>query len=219
MKRSESIKNLAVALGKAQGEIGNVRMDGYNPFYKSHYTTLGEIIKVAKPALEKNGLVVIPMPDSNVLGTGVTTLLVHSPSGEWVESTITIPLDTGANTAQEAGKAITYFRRYSLAALLNIYADEDTDAQDPAKKTSVKKASRKKPAKKLDTPMSLEMAESITGAADGVRYGDCTNEMLDKKMMGIVKVLNNKETDPGKMETYSLKRDAIITIRAYRKED
>jgi len=71
--------------------------------------------------------------------------------------------------------------------------------------------------KKLSTPMSLEMAEAVTGGTDGIRYGDCDDETLAKKMMGISKALNNKNLTPEQRENYLYKRDAILTIQAYRK--
>lgn len=72
------------------------------------------------------------------------------------------------------------------------------------------------PEKELDTPMSLEMAENETGA-DGVRYGDCVTDVLNRKMIGITKWLNdNKESD--QCESYMLKRDAILTIKKHREQ-
>ena len=70
--------------------------------------------------------------------------------------------------------------------------------------------------KKLNSPMSLEMAEATKGS-DGVEYGDCDDETLAKKMMGISKALNNKNLTPEQREEYLYKRDAILTIQAYRK--
>ena len=134
MNKSESIKNLAVALTKAQSEIKSVKMDAVNPFFKSKYATLGAVIDVSKRVLEKNGLVVTQLSTSDANGVGVTTMLMHS-SGEWIESTCTVAIE-GKNIAQEAGKAITYLRRYSLSSLLNLYAEEDNDGngtQSPTK--------------------------------------------------------------------------------------
>jgi hypothetical protein len=56
----------------------------------------------------------------------VETILAHS-SGEWVSSTLAVPL-TKAD-AQGLGSAITYGRRYALAAIVGVCpADDDGEA-------------------------------------------------------------------------------------------
>ncbi len=57
-------------------------------------------------------------------GVCITTQLVHA-SGEWVRDRCVYPV--AQRTSQGIGSAITYGRRYSLAALLGIAADEDDD--------------------------------------------------------------------------------------------
>ena len=147
MNKSESIKNLAMALKKAQSEMGEVKFDSTNPFFKSRYASLGAVIETSKKALENNGLSVSQPATTNEYGVGVTTVLMHE-SGEFIESTISLPITDQKNIAQEAGKIITYLRRYSLASLLNLYSDEDTDGEQPKKaqpKTEDKQPSTERP--------------------------------------------------------------------------
>ena len=138
MNKSPSIENIAKALSAALGEMPVVRMDGVNPFFKNKYATLGAVIETSRPILSKHGLAVIQSPVSVEDKIGITTLLTHS-SGEWLEDTITITASDGKglSNAQNAGVVISYLRRYSLQAFLNMYADEDTDGhkpEQPAKK-------------------------------------------------------------------------------------
>ena len=203
MNKSESIKNIAAALKKAQSEMGEVAFDATNPFFKSRYASLGAVIRTSKDALINNGLSVSQQSITNEFGVGVTTLLMHD-SGEWIESTVTLPVVDQKNLAQEAGKTITYLRRYSLASLLNLYSDEDNDGNE-----------QKKPAPKPAT-MSLEAAENEVGS-DGKRYGDSTDEELNGKMIGITKALNNKDITEAQRTEYLIKRDAIKMIQAHRK--
>lgn len=174
MNKSESIKNLAVALKKAQSEMGEVTFDATNPFYKSRYASLGAVIRTSKNALINNGLSVSQQAITNEFGVGVTTLLMHE-SGEWIESTVTLPVVDQKNLAQEAGKTITYLRRYSLASLLNLYSDEDNDGNDPKKSKQqsepVEQPSGDNGHKKVSRPMSpetLKKAIELKAAA----YGD-----------------------------------------------
>jgi hypothetical protein len=79
-----------------------------------------------RDALAANELSVLQLPTAAEPGyCGLETILLHV-SGEFVSSTAQIPL--GKNEPQGYGSALTYLRRYSLAALLGIVADDDDDA-------------------------------------------------------------------------------------------
>lgn len=183
LEKSESIKNLAVALKKAQDEIGAVKFDAKNPFFNSKYATLGAIIEASKPALSKNGLTISQPVISEGDGIGVTTILLHE-SGEYLSSTATINVGEvkGKSIAQEAGSIITYLRRYALAAILNIYSDEDTDGN---------KVEEKPVAKPQVKAMTLAQAEAMTGS-DDKQYRDCNDDELRGKQIGITKALNKQ---------------------------
>jgi hypothetical protein len=211
MNKSESIKNLAVALKKAQSEIGGVEFDSVNPFYKSKYASLGAVIKASKEVLANNGLTVSQPSVTNEYGVGVTTLLMHD-SGEYIESTVTIPVTDQKNTAQEAGKAITYLRRYSLASILNLYSDEDIDGNSPQKP---EKKSQPKP---QNGALTLNEAAAMVGGSDGKKYGECTDEELNGKIIGITKWLNNKSNaDSPNLDKYMLKLEAAKMVLNSRK--
>lgn len=129
MKTSEQIAELAKALAAAQAEMSNATLNKVNPHFKSKYADLAEIRNTVTPVLAKHGLSVsqTTMPDNGVLI--VTTRLMHL-SGQWIESHYPIIADT--NKPQVMGSAMTYARRYSLAAICNISADEDDDANEAA---------------------------------------------------------------------------------------
>ena len=128
--KSESIQSLAAALAKAQAEFPAVPFNATNPFLKNKYADLGAVIETARPVLAKNGISFTQMPTSEAEYIGVTTVLMHA-SGEFVSSTIMLQAgeERGKSQAQVAGSVITYLRRYALASMLGLYADEDTDGQ------------------------------------------------------------------------------------------
>ena len=129
MEKSESITKLASALVKAQAEFECVRNDSDNPFFKSKYASLGAMIVSTDPVLQKHGLAISQLPASDYGGMlGVETILIHE-SGEWISNTATIEMPDSKNPAQEAGKAITYLRRYGWQAVLGVYSGDDDDAQ------------------------------------------------------------------------------------------
>lgn len=131
MEKSESIAKLADALCKFQSQVDSIGKDGKNPFFKSKYATLDNIIKTVRGPMVKHGLSFSQMPsEENCL----VTVLMHS-SGEYMASTVKMtPKD---NTPQGQGSAITYMRRYALSALLGIATDEDDDGNAASKKREV----------------------------------------------------------------------------------
>lgn len=135
MKHSESLENIATALAVAQGKMKPAHMDSVNPFLKNKYASLNSIMDACRDVLAESGLAVLQMPttpDGHPGTVGLTTRLIHI-SGEYVEDTFYLPMndEKGKSTAQVAGSIITYLRRYALAAMLGIVADEDTDGNSP----------------------------------------------------------------------------------------
>lgn len=125
MNKSESIQNLAAALAKFQEEIKNPANSADNPFFKSKYAPLNDVLNLVRPILTKHGLSVLQSPSGDGQNIIVTTLLLHS-SGEWIE-TEPLVLKADKPTAQGAGSAITYARRYAISAVLGISSEDDDD--------------------------------------------------------------------------------------------
>lgn len=125
MQKSESIKELATALAKAQGQLENASKSSTNPHFKSKYADLAEVINTVRPVFAEHGLSVMQCPSFESGIVSVETVVMHS-SGEWMASTVSAPVSK--QDAQGVGSAITYCRRYSLAAMAGI-AQEDADAE------------------------------------------------------------------------------------------
>ena len=121
MEKSESIKNLAVALVAAQGELKVVEKGAENPFFKSKYADLPAIVKEYQRVFPKHGLSVVQI----IEGMGLRTILMHI-SGEWLSCPPAV-LNPVKNDPQGLGSAITYMRRYSLASVCGIVSSEDDD--------------------------------------------------------------------------------------------
>lgn len=117
--QSESIKNLAVALVKAQSELRGAKKDQDNPFFKSKYADLNSCWEAAREPLTKNGLCIIQTTEIQGQELGVKTLLVHT-SGEWISGFL--PL---TEKPQATGSAISYNRRYGLSAMVGLYSEDD----------------------------------------------------------------------------------------------
>jgi len=129
METSQTIGKISEALAKAQGQMKPAAFDATNPHFKSKYATLTSIMESCRPALSANNIAVVQGTSIDTelpLRVSVTTLLLHS-SGEFIKDTLS--LRPSKDDAQGAGSTITYARRYSLASLVGVVADEDDDAE------------------------------------------------------------------------------------------
>ncbi len=125
MQKSESIAELAKHLAMFQAEVTNPANTADNPFYKSKYAPLNEILNLVRPILTRYGLSVIQVPSGDGENISISTVLLHE-SGEWIEFPPLV-LKADKVTAQGAGSAITYGRRYALSAILGISSEDDDD--------------------------------------------------------------------------------------------
>lgn len=138
MLKSEQINELAAALAKAQGQIEGAKKSSSNPFFKSKYADLAECWNTCREALTANGISVIQMPEEiNENGRlNITTMLAHS-SGQYISSTLTMTVTK--LDPQAIGSAITYGRRYALAAMVGL-AQEDDDGEKAMERSKDKKS-------------------------------------------------------------------------------
>ena len=124
MNKSESIKELATALAKAQGSIKGAIKDSSNPFFKSKYADLASVVEAIRSAFAANGLSYIQTVEpSQADEVRVETMILHS-SGEWISCGV-LALPVSKVDAQGYGSALTYARRYSLSAAVGIAPEDD----------------------------------------------------------------------------------------------
>lgn len=129
MNHSEQLNELGAALAKSQGQIEGAKKDSSNPFFKSKYADLASVWDACRAQLSGNGLSVTQCPEESENGVAIETMLLHS-SGQWIKSRYTMPVSK--IDAQAVGSAITYARRYALAAIVGI-APEDDDGNSATK--------------------------------------------------------------------------------------
>ena len=190
MNKSDTIAKLAAALSKAQAEMPAAQMNATNPFLKNKYADLGSIIETAKPILAEHGLSVaqFPVGDDKI---GLETVLMHE-SGEWLASTIYMQpqSEKGKSAAQVAGSIISYLRRYSLASVLGMYADEDTDGNQPPQKELRK--TTKQPTN--GSRPKHEVFDTVKNS-EGVLYREIDSKTLSHMAGSILKNINSFDPD------------------------
>lgn len=159
MQRSDTIKELAAALAKAQGEIEGAVKGKENPHFRSKYADLGAVWEACRGPLSKNGLSIMQLPRADHATVEVETIILHE-SGEWISDTLA--LVASKQDAQGIGSAITYARRYALMAAVGI-APEDDDGNAAVKGSgnAVKPAPAPKPAEPALPPLDPAKPEAI----------------------------------------------------------
>ena len=131
--QTDAINELAAALAKAQGAIRNATKDSEADAvkYRYKYADLAAIWDACRTPLSDNGLAVMQRVRTEDDSVVVTTMLIHS-SGQWVRDFCRFPV--AQRTPQAYGSAITYARRYTLAALVGVAADDEDDDGSAASK-------------------------------------------------------------------------------------
>lgn len=125
--RSATFTKIVSALIKFQGESIPAQKDRENPAFKSNYSTLDALWTVARPLLVKNELAFTQNVEwREGKGLFLRSTLFHV-SGEWLESFIPLPAmgNNARNAMQELGSAITYLKRYVMAAMLGLVSEND----------------------------------------------------------------------------------------------
>lgn len=136
--QSEQIGKLAEALSKAQSSMTEAKEDSKNPFFKSNYADLTSIWRACKDSLSTNGLAISQVTGFMEGQLFLVTTLVHS-SGEWMKGYH--PLYLAKQDPQAVGSAISYARRYALAAIVGVCkVGEDDDAEKAQDRKAPKEA-------------------------------------------------------------------------------
>jgi hypothetical protein len=126
MIRTDTINELAAALAQAQGEIAHAKKESENPHFRHRYADLASIWDACRVALTTHGLAVVQSPRLVAGGdlwlVEVETTLFHQ-SGQSVSDVLAVPVNPAS--AQAVGSAITYARRFALAAFVGVAPEED----------------------------------------------------------------------------------------------
>ncbi len=154
VKESETTGNALVqALARARKNFAEIKKSAKNTYHNNEYATLDDVLNATVPALSAEGLEILGLGEVLEAGTQVLkTTLIHHPTDEQIVSEFKIP---DLSDPQKVGIWITYLRRYSVGALLNVLPEMDDDGNgamiEQAKTPPAKKPENKTPAQKPAT--------------------------------------------------------------------
>ena len=154
-------KTMHEAFIEAYAEMTNPKKNASNPAFKSKYANLEELLNVTRPVLTAEGFAIVQEPVSDEGCIGVRTRLIFKTGESLDFGSYAVPLDK--HNAQGAGSAITYARRYALAAIFGL-AQEDDDGNAASKPA----AAPAQPAKPADPFALMVTVADLKGNKDAV---------------------------------------------------
>jgi len=173
MIKSESIVEISKALAKFQEEVKQPLKDADNPFFKSKYVPLENVVEAISNCGPKNGLSFVQWPKNDETGrVGVATLLMHT-SGEFIEFDAVF-MKADKETPQGAGALITYLKRYSLSAIYGITSDADDDGN-----TSSGNGNKNEPAKRRTNPEPVTSEQVGNIKVKAMEFAKARNQEVD----------------------------------------
>lgn len=118
---------LFMALSKAQGLIKPAVKSSENPFFKSKYADLEEVIAAIQDPISKNGIAVFFEFKSEILENNPASYIRYHLCHESGESFISewVLMLMKDKTAHGFGGASTYYKRQLLKAIFNLSEIED----------------------------------------------------------------------------------------------
>lgn len=171
-----------------QQKVEPIKKDATNPHFRNKYATLTNILGEIKPIMNEVGLL-ITQP---IFEGQVQTVITDPESGETMSSCITLPEGL---SPQAMGSAITYFRRYTLAAILSLeIEDDDGNAATPAAPTNGQQATAPGDEKPWMTDKQVQQAvEKIKTGEAGIVDKCKLNYRISKvNMEKLTKALEGK---------------------------
>ena len=192
-------KNVYTALATAQSEMGPVVKGAVNPHFRSKYADLSDVMQVALPALNQNGVSVwssiVPIDGNNMM----RTTLSHGESDTHISCDV--PLIVSKNDMQGMKSATTYAKRVGIESLCGI-APEDDDGNAASKAAPKREAPKKVSAEQFQTIKTLL---NLTGTDEDkfcefVKVGDL-HDMTATQAADAIAMLNKKKAKLAEMKS------------------
>jgi len=164
-------------LFEAKKEIGKISKDSTNPFYKSKYFDINQLLEHVEPILQKNKLLLLQPIENDTVVTRI-----HDIEGDvTVQSSMSL---TSITDPQKRGSEITYYRRYTLASLLGMQAEDDdanktvkSNDPSPTKWLNATESDKKTPTKEWNNIMKGINEGMINSVNDVRKYYKVSKEV------------------------------------------
>ena len=167
METSETKAELFKAFANFKKKLKQPLKDANNPFFKSKYVPLENVVQVVDEAMIDTGLSYTQgIADLEEGYLRVDTIVLHE-SGEYmvIKGSKVKPVK---NDPQSAGSAITYARRYSLSTAFGIASDPDDDGNGASQQAKNNQQSKNTQQPKAQPKPELTPEQKVEANIDWV---------------------------------------------------
>ena len=167
METSETKAELFKAFANFKKKLKQPLKDANNPFFKSKYVPLENVVQVVDEAMIDTGLSYTQgIADLEEGYLRVDTIVLHE-SGEYmvIKGSKVKPVK---NDPQSAGSATTYARRYSLSTAFGIASDPDDDGNGASQQEKGKTQQKRQQEPKSQPKPELTPEQKVAANIDWV---------------------------------------------------
>ena len=207
-KKSESIKEIAIALAQFNMKVQRIEKDSSNPHFKNRYASLDGILDEVRPLLAEQGLSLIQMPSGDGDNFKLTTMLIHI-SGEWIESD-SLSMRPTKSDPQGIGSATTYARRYGVSSFLGLSTGEVDDDGNAASQTP-KASQNASQSQGYNSPPAQSQPSATQSSA--------SSEAITSGQIGLIKKLVADKKIPDNMYRVALGTYGVTSSTDMNKRD
>lgn len=179
VRQTEQVNDLMVAFAEAQAEFPVIAksktavIEKGATRYTYKYADLADVQRNINPVLKKHGLAFMTIPT----GGRLVGRLVHASTGQYVEGDLGIIAPGEKTNVQALGSALTYERRYIMAAMLGLSLDEDDDGS--AASDDAPRRQRPAPADDIDPQIIADGLLARAKIATREEIGELMRRALD----------------------------------------
>jgi len=191
---------------KFSGEVANPKNTKVNPFHKSKYAPLDEVLNVVRPVMSKYGFSLLQIPTIKNTKVMINCLLMHKGGAFMTIEALEMPMTKP--DAQGIGSSITYGRRYAVASLCGVASEEDDDGNTASGLPNAPKGD-KPPVPQNTTPVNKEMSLAQAKA----RANADAKALFDTKGQDVVKAKISEILENGTIAgTTEENKEKLITL-------
>lgn len=163
---------LHAALAKAQAALTPALKDSTNPHFRNKYADLTSVWDACRKPLTDNGLCVTQTFETEDQVLVLVTTLRHIQGGTVLSRLPVVSKDP--QNPQALGSSITYMRRYALASMVGVVADDD-DGQSAARPSPAQPPTALAE-RAYDRERDIGVLRSILGSIDSLRSLEVTQK-------------------------------------------
>lgn len=212
--------DLVAALARAQAKFPAITKAHTNPHYKSKYADLSDVLAAVRPVLAAESVFVSQPIQTDDEGR-VTLETSLAGYGERLSSALPLYLD--GMTPQQLGSTLTYYRRYMLASMLGVAAEDDDDgnAAQPVRKADAPTVIADT-AVSLDKPLEEMSVRELHSAASQLGHtfsGAVSKAEMVRQLLPLWKARNGDEPWDMTPTVFDLKEEEtsanpVVAVRA-----